>query len=336
MGYPFINKISYYLPSKVVSNDDLYALFPESAQDKTLHKIGVKERRIVDKNELASDIGVRAALRLFEEHEVDPHDIDFLIFCAAEYDYYTPTTACLIHQQLGLKESAGAVDYNQGCSGFLYGISMASGLISIDTAKHVLLITTSTLTKELHPKDKSSRFLFGDAAAATLISSSEEERIHQFCFGTDGNGAEIIIKRDGGARNPLSEKSKIETVDRYHNITAPKYLKMDGFAIFSFALKRVPLLVADTLLKNNVELDDIDLFVFHQANAFLLDSLRKKMKIPEDKFYFCLENIGNTVACSIPIALKEAIDEGKAKEGDKIMLVAFGVGLSWGATIVTL
>ncbi len=336
MKHSFINKISYYLPETRLNNDQLLAELSQENQSTSLEKLGIKERRIIAENELASDIGIKAAKLLFEEHTIDPNDIDFLIFCAQEFDYFTPTTACVIHEKLRLKKSAGAIDYNLGCSGFVYGVSIANGLISTGVAKNVLLITASTLTRQLHPKDKASRFLFGDAAAATLISSSEEEKIHQFNFGTDGEGYDVIIKEDGGARNPLTEKSSVEIVDKYNNSTAPKYLKMDGTEIFLFALKRVPKLIQDNLLKNSLELKDIDLFIFHQANAFLLESLRKKMKISEDKFYFCLENIGNTVSSTIPIALKEALKEKKIKKGNKVMLVAFGVGLSWGATVITI
>ena len=336
MTHSFVNKISYYLPKDKLTNDELTSIFPESINDKGLHKIGVKERRIISKNDLASDIGIQAALNLYKEHEISPENIDFLIFCAQEFDYYTPTTACVIHKKIGLKKSAGAIDYNLGCSGFVYGVSIANGLISTGVVKNVLLITASTLTRQLHPKDKASRFIFGDAATATLISSSKSEKIHQSCFGTDGEGYEVIIKKDGGARNPLSKNPSKEILDIYGNISSSEHLKMDGTGILLFALKRVPILVSDTLIKNKLQLEDIDLFIFHQANAFLLETLRKKMCISEDKFYFYLENIGNTVSCSIPIALKEAHKEGKAQKGDKIMLVAFGVGLSWGATIITL
>ncbi|MBL4604595.1 MAG: ketoacyl-ACP synthase III [Flavobacteriaceae bacterium] len=336
MTHSFIERISYYLPETTLDNNQLLANFPEASNTDSLQKLGIKERRIVHKNELASDIGIKAANLLFEEYGILPESIDFLIFCAQEFDYYTPTTACVIHEKLGLKKSAGAIDYNLGCSGFVYGVSIANGLIATGVATKVLLITASTLTRQLHPKDKASRYLFGDAAAATLLSSSKEEKIHQFCFGTDGEGYDYIIKKDGGARHPLTEESSVEILDKYNNITSPKYLKMDGTGIFLFALKRVPKLIEETLLKNKLTIDNIDLFIFHQANSFLLETLRKKMKISEDKFYIYLENIGNTVSSSIPIALKEAMKEGKAKKGDKIMLVAFGVGLSWGATTITL
>lgn len=336
MQKAFIDKISYFLPEKKLTNHDFFEMFPTSASNKSLKQIGIEERRIVEDGVLASDLAVSAAEKLFDEHGIDRNEIDFILFCAQEFDYYTPTTACVIQTRLNLPESCGALDFNLGCSGFVYGLSIAKGLVESGSAKKVLLLTASTLTKKIHPKDKSSRYLFGDGAAATIISTRENEGIGAFQFGTDGSGKKKIIVEDGGDRNPLTESSHNEREDEYGNITSRSSFYMNGTGIFLFGLRKVPALVTKTLEVNNLTIDEIDLVVFHQANAFLLHTLRKKMDIPEEKMYLSLSKTGNTVSSTIPIALHNAIKDGKAKNGDIILLTAFGVGLSWAATVVRL
>lgn len=336
MAHAFIDKISCYLPKEKLRQADLIYLFPEIEGNEGFKKIGIQERSIAAEGELASDLAVAAAQKLFEEYNIDTQTIDFILFCAQEFDYFTPTTACVIHERLGLKRSAGAMDYQLGCSGFVYGLSLAKGLIEGGSVKNVLLLTSSTLTRKLNPKDKSSRAIFGDGAAATLISSRENLGVGPFRFGTDGSGMGRIILKDGGARNPISENSFKETEDVFGNITTNVNLKMDGTGILTFSLARVPRLVEETLLANDLEIEDVDLFIFHQANSFLLETLRDKIGIPTNKFFIFVEKMGNTVSSTIPIALKEAISVGKAKKGDKVLLAAFGVGLSWGATVITL
>jgi 3-oxoacyl-[acyl-carrier-protein] synthase III len=330
-----IKHISYYLPEKIFSNKDYFQLFPEAKANENLDKIGVKNRRIVE-NELASDIAVKAAEKLFFEHNVSPSEIDFIIFCAQEFDYYTPTTACIIQNRLNIPTHAGAFDYNLGCSGFVYGLSISKGLIESVGIKNVLLLTSSTLTKTFHPKDKSSRFIFGDGAAATLISATSKEKgIGDFIFGTDGTGYDKIILKDGGARNPLTTTSTIEKMDDYGNTHSDSCFFMNGTSIFVFGIKTVPKIINELLQKSKLQKEDIDLFIFHQANKFLLETLQRKLEISDDKFYIHMENIGNTVSSTIPIALYEATKEGRIKEGQKVLLVAFGVGLSWAGTIIT-
>jgi 3-oxoacyl-[acyl-carrier-protein] synthase-3 len=332
-----IKHISYYLPDKVFSNDDFFLVFPEALQNSdNFTKIGIKKRHIVTDGELASDLAVKSAQKLFEEHSIDPKSIDFILFCAQEFDYYTPTTACVIQEILKLPKNCGALDFNLGCSGYAYGLSLAKGLIEGVGVKNVLLLTSSTLTRKVHPKDKSLRFLFGDAACATLVSSGEHEGIHNFVFGTDGAGAEKIIIKDGGARNSIQNNSFDEIIDEFGNVTSRAHMDMNGVSIFSFSVKTVPALVNELLVKNDKQLVDIDLFIFHQANLFIIETIRKKMNIPENKVFNYIEEVGNTVASSIPIALYEAIKCGKAKKGDNILMAGFGVGLSWSGTIITL
>jgi 3-oxoacyl-[acyl-carrier-protein] synthase-3 len=334
----FIKSISYYLPEQVFTNDDFFMSFPESIANKeNLSKIGVNKRHIASNTELASDLAVKSALKLFDEHQINPNDIDFLLFCAQEFDYFTPTTACVIQNRLKLPTHCGALDFNLGCSGFVYGLAVAKGLIESVGMNNVLLLTSSTLTRKLHPKDENLRYLFGDAACATLISSGNSNScIHQFSFGTDGEGAEKIIVKDGGARNPINKESYHEIVNEYGNITSKAFMEMKGVSVFSFSIKTVPKLIYDLLQKNNKQIDEIDLLIFHQANLFIIDTIRKKMNLPEEKVFNFMEEVGNTISSSIPIVLYEAIKCGKAKKGDTILLAGFGVGLSWGATIITL
>jgi 3-oxoacyl-[acyl-carrier-protein] synthase-3 len=334
----FIKSISYYLPEQVFTNDDFFMAFPESIANKeNLSKIGVNKRHVASITELASDLAVKSALKLFDEHQINPNDIDFLLFCAQEFDYFTPTTACVIQNRLKLPTHCGALDFNLGCSGFVYGLAVAKGLIESVGMNNVLLLTSSTLTRKLHPKDENLRYLFGDAACATLISSGNSNScIHQFSFGTDGEGAEKIIVKDGGARNPINKESYHEIVNEYGNITSKAFMEMKGVSVFSFSIKTVPKLIYDLLQKNNKQIDEINLFIFHQANLFIIDTIRKKMNLPQEKVFNFMEEVGNTISSSIPIVLYEAIKCGKAKKGDTILLAGFGVGLSWGATIITL
>jgi 3-oxoacyl-[acyl-carrier-protein] synthase-3 len=333
----FIKAISYHLPEKVFSNEDFFNAFPEELGHKeNLLKTGVSERHIVSSHETASDLGVKAAQLLFTENKIEPSSIDFLLFCAQEFDHFTPTTACIMQDRLNLPKHCGALDYNLGCSGFVYGLSLAKGLIESSGVENVLLITSSTLTKTFHKKDKSSTFVFGDGAAATLISSRDKSGIGKFIFGTDGKGKNKIIVKDGCARNEITETSFVERTDEYGNITSDANFYMNGTGVFIFGLKTVPIVIADLLKKEKLTIKDIDLFIFHQANLFLIDAIRIKAGIPENKVFNYIDQVGNTVSSSIPIALNEAIKRGVAKPGDRIVLTGFGVGLSWAATVIHL
>lgn len=326
----YIKAISYYLPERVVTNKELVADFPEWTVEKVASKIGVFERHIADKNECASDMAVKAVEKLIVEHDIKKEDIDFLIICTQSPDHFLPTTACIVQERLGLKTSIGAFDFNLGCSGFVYGLSIAKGLICGGIAKNVLLITSETYSKYIHPKDKGNRTIFGDAAAATLISTDGYASIENFSLGTDGRGAKNLIVRNGGLRFPKAENDLY--FDESNNPISSDHLYMNGSEIFNFTLEAIPFLVDDTLNKNNILKSDVDLFVFHQANKYMMNFLRKKIKIDEGKFFYYLENVGNTVSSTIPIALYEAKRENKLI--GNILLAGFGVGFSWGGVIL--
>jgi len=194
-----INKIYYYLPEKIITNKDLEADFPEWDSEKIENKIGIKERHIAGETETALDLGYKAALGLI--NEIDKSKIDFLLFCTQSPDYFLPTSACILQEKLGLNKDIGALDYNLGCSGFVYGLALAKGLIHAEIVSNVLLVTSETYNKHIHKKDKSNRTIFGDGAAATLITKSDKEKIFKFDLGTDGNGKNNLIVKNGGIRN---------------------------------------------------------------------------------------------------------------------------------------
>jgi 3-oxoacyl-[acyl-carrier-protein] synthase-3 len=332
MTQAFIKAISYYLPSNELNNEIIEANFPEWSIEKIAAKTGIHSRYIAAEDQTSVDMAVEAANKLFAEHNINKNEIDFVILCTQSPDYFLPTSACIVQEKLGLPTTVGAFDFNLGCSGFVYGLGIAKGLIASNQAKNILLITSETYSKFIHPKDKSNKTIFGDAAAATLISTNGFAEIGNLEYGTDGKGAENLIVKNGGLRN--YKKTSEVIVDEYENYLSDDNLYMNGQEIFLFTLSAVPKLVANTLLKNALEKENIDLFILHQANKFMLDSLKKKMKIEEEKFYIYIKNCGNTVSSTIPIALYQAQKEGKLKKESNILLAGFGVGYSWAGTIL--
>ncbi len=336
MVHASIAAIEYYLPQTVVSSNDLAAEFPEWSVDKIEQKTGIQQRHIAGENECSSDLAEKAALALFASGAARPQEIDFVLLCTQSPDYFLPTTACLLQHRLGIPSTAGAYDFNLGCSGFVYGLGQAEGLIVTGQASKVLLLTAETYSKFIHKGDKSVRTIFGDAAAATLLTATESVRplIGPFVYGTDGAGAENLIVKTGGMRAPRTEKSGEAVEAESGNIRSADNLFMNGGEIFTFTLSSVPDAVTRLLAKADVSLDQVDLFVFHQANRYMLDHLRKRMKIAEDKFVIAMGHCGNTVSSTIPIALRDSLQNGKLKSGALVMLVGFGVGYSWGATLL--
>lgn len=328
----YIKGISYYLPEKVVTNEELLQEFPEWSVDKVAKKVGVNSRHLAGVSETAGDMAEKAARNLFAEYSVSPEEIDFILLCTQSPDYFLPSTACILQNRLGIPTSAGALDYNLGCSGCVYGMAMAKGLIAGGIAKNVLLLTAETYNKYLHPSDKSNRSIFGDGAAACLISTEGMAEIGDFSLGTDGSGAEKLIVRTGAAR--YSKPTGKSEVDDEGHSRYDDYLYMDGGGIFNFTLDAVPAMMKDILAKNSLTNDGVDYYVFHQANKFMLNTIRKVCVLPKDKFYVNLEETGNTVSSTVMIALKQCLDAGTIHKGMSVMVAGFGVGLSWGGTIL--
>jgi len=326
----YIKAISYVLPDKIVTNEDLVKEFPEWTVEKIAGKVGVEERHVVTENETAADLAVKAAEKLFTEHNIDRNSIDFVLFCTQSPDYFLPTSACIIQNSLGLRTDIGALDFNLGCSGYIYGLSLAKGLIFAGIVKNVLLLTGETYSKHIHPKDKGNRTIFGDAATATLISVEGFAEIGEFSLGTDGRGAENLMVKKGAMRCPNLLNDIV--FDENCNPKSSDYLFMDGGEIFNFTSEAVPVLVEQILERNQLKLENIHLVVFHQANKYMMNYLRKLIGIDPDNFYIYLEKVGNTVSSTIPIALYNAQKEGKLT--GNILLAGFGVGYSWGGVIL--
>ncbi len=330
-----IKAISYYLPEKILNNEELSLLFPEYTPEEIFRRTGIKERRIAADNEIPSDSAVIATDKFFTEHSnIKKEDIDFLIFTTEMVDRRGPATACVLQNKLGLPTNLGAIDIPMGCSGFVYGLMVANALINSKVAKNILFLTGDAATKVIHPKDHELRMIFGDAMAVTLISEAENSGIGSFVVGTDGSGApNLIVEGCCGAEKPTRE-----WLDKYGDVGGMPYgmLSMNGAEILTFSLKKVPPLIKELLEKEKLSMEDIDLFIFHQASGFMLEVLRRKMKIPKENFFTNIEYIGNTVAATIPLALYDAMKAGKAKKGDRVLIAGFGIGYSWGATILTI
>ena len=302
-------KIEYHLPEKALTNEMLASIYEGWTEDKIYSKTGIRERRIVEDSACAVDLAERAAKKLFTQYSIDPKDVDFIVLCTQSSAYRLPSSSCLLQNRLGIKRNSGAITIDHGCSGFVYGLSVAKGLIIGGMAKNVLLITTETYSRYIDDSDRSTRTIFGDGAAAVFIDKDDVMRIGSFSFGTDGSGGDKLIVKNGR-------------------------LFMDGPGIFNFTLDVVPATIDAVLAVNQLSKEDIDLYVFHQANKFMLDAIRKVCALPHEKCYVNLETTGNTVSSTIPIALKQLSDDGRLKPGKRIMLMGFGVGLSWAATII--
>jgi 3-oxoacyl-[acyl-carrier-protein] synthase III len=330
-----IKAIECYLPANVLHNDQLASEFGVWSSEQIESKTGICTRFIIDEEECASDLAFKAAQKLFSKNIIDPADVDFVMLCTQSPDYALPTTACILQSRLGLPTSCGALDFNLGCSGFIYGLGLAKGLIESGQARNILLITAETYTRYIHPQDRSLRTIFGDAATVTLVTGmeSEDSLIGPFVYGTDGLGAENLIVPTGGQRKPVNPNPEL-IEDHDGNKRTVNNLYMNGPEIFSFTIKVVPASVTELLKISSKSLDQIDYFVFHQANMYMLEHLRKRLKLPREKFGVCIRDCGNTVSSSIPIVLESLSKQGTIRPGHLVMLVGFGVGYSWGATLV--
>jgi 3-oxoacyl-[acyl-carrier-protein] synthase-3 len=329
MALARIEAIASYVPDGVLDNAALAALYPDWPAQKILEKTGISQRRIAAPDETSADLAFAAAQKLLAQG-VDPASIDYLLFCTQTPDYVLPTTACVLQHRLGLRTTIGALDFNLGCSGFVYGLSLAKGLVETGQARRVLLLTADTYSKLIHPGDKSVRTLFGDGAAATLVGACDaaEPQIGPFVFGTDGAGAQNLIVPAGGFRTPADTHTAVEETDVFGNVRSPEHLYMDGPAIMAFTLRAVPAAIARLAEATGTTLDQYDVVAFHQANGFMLERLRAKLGIDPAKFAIRLEACGNTVSSTIPIALEPLIG---APERRRALLVGFGVGYSWAA-----
>jgi 3-oxoacyl-[acyl-carrier-protein] synthase-3 len=291
--------------------------------DLIFSKTGVWSRHIAAPDECASDLGVAAAEKLFATHGIDRSTVDFLLLCTQTPDYPLPTTSCLMQHRLGLKTTAGALDFNLGCSGFVYGLSLADGLIRTGAAQRILLITAETYSKYIHPDDRSLRTIFGDAAAATLIDASDTPSLGAFSFGTDGAAGDALMVNSGGARQAegaLQPRTKWRWQSK---------LYMDGPGLIQLTLDTIPQMVERVLAIGESSDAEIDLYLVHQATHKLLENLRQELRLDENRMPTVLRDYGNTVSSTIPIIINELRSSGRLRKGTRSLLAGFGVGFSW-------
>jgi 3-oxoacyl-[acyl-carrier-protein] synthase-3 len=328
-----IKYISYQLASKEVTNEDLVKEFPEFTPEKIYKNVGIKKRFVTTENVIGSDLAFSAAQKMFQESKLKKEEIEFILFCTGGSDYIAPMNASLLQDRLGLNENIGALDLPSGCSGFTNALGMAKAIIESGQANNVLMLFGETPGLVSHPKDFALRSLFSDAGATVFIEKTKKNYIGKVVFGVDGSGAKHLFVDQSCLRNPPNQKW---LSDNENAGGMPRgQMKMNGLEVFSFSIKKVPILVDDILKKNNLHFDDIDLFVFHQASKIILKSLQRKLKIADEKMAYYIENKGNTVSISIPIALKEAEKEGRIKERSKVLIAGFGIGFSWSGTVLT-
>jgi len=323
MKQVYINKIEHYLPLKKESNAQILKMVGRNKHDiqKMIKKIGIKTRRIASKGMFSNDLAIQSAKKILKF--INPNNIDYLIFCTNTPDFLLPTNACILQDKLGLKKTIGAIDVILACSGYIYSLSIAKSLIVSGQAKNVLLITSDTYSKFIKKNDAKTRILFGDGSTSTLISSKKNSnsfKITNFTYGTDGSGYKKAIINNFGSRHWLYRKKGGESLD------------LDGPGIYNFALKRVPDAINEFLKKNNLKLNKINHFIFHQANEFIIKSLQQKMGISDSKIFIDMQNTGNTASSSIPIVLSKNFN--KISSGKNILLIGFGGGLSWGVCLI--
>lgn len=329
----YVNALSTHLPSQSLTNEMLAADHPAWDMSRLEKKIGIKERRVVQPGECASDLAYEAGEKLLSSGIIARDAVDALLLCTQSPDYALPATACILQDRLRLSTRCAALDFNQGCSGYVYGLFLAKGLVASGLCRTVLLVTAETYSRYIHPDDRVVRPIFGDGATASLITAnSSGTRIGDFALGTDGRGWSHLIVPAGGARCPVGPETRIEQTDVTGAVRTQENLFMDGRELFDFTLERVPEVVNELLSKTGRSSSNIDWYLMHQANAFMNDRLRTKLNIPKEKAPLVLENVGNTVSNTIPLAM--AAEHPRFSAGDTLMLIGFGVGYSWGACLL--
>lgn len=329
-----IRDIAAALPEQVVTNASLQAEHPEWNFVMLAEKAGVKQRHVAAADETALDLGERACRTLLDRNPMLTHLVDIVISCTQTPDHVLPPNSCLLHQRLGLPERVAAFDLSHACSGFIYALSQAQAYIAAGMARHVLIVNADTYSKLIHSADRSARALFGDGAAATWVEASQAPRgVVDVVCRTAGSLSDKFIVPAGGFRRPKSEATREEIVDDSGNVRTAEHIHMSGRDILAFVNRKLPQHIDEVLCRNQLQRDDIDLYVFHQASAMVLDSLTRLLRLPPDKVFRNLDQIGNTVSASIPLALAEARAAGRLQSPSTVLLCGFGVGFSWGTAV---
>ncbi|MBV8639448.1 MAG: ketoacyl-ACP synthase III [Candidatus Eremiobacteraeota bacterium] len=312
--------VGHYVPERVIDNFELEKWFDTSDEWITT-RTGMKRRHWASENEATSDLALAAARKALADANLDPTDVDAFIVCTVYPDYLFPATACIVASKLGAPNKA-AFDMEIACSGFIYGLTVASSLVRSGVYKRILLIGAETLSKLVNPEDRGTAILFGDGAGAVVLEASEEDSFLGSELGADGSKPQLLLVEAGGSRHPIDELALEEKTDRIH---------MEGREVFKFAVTKMIEATDSALAKANLTKADVDVLIPHQANKRIIDAAMKYLEMPSDKCVINIEEYGNTSAASIPIALSEAVGDGRVKPGDTIVFVGFGGGLSWGA-----
>jgi len=332
-----IRDTAYHLPSRVVTNDDLSRENPSWNMKRAEAQTGVAERHVVGEGETALDVAEVACRSLLDRHRDLPQRLDALLFCTQSPDHIMPGNACILHGRMEFRDEMMAFDFNLACSGYVYGLTVARGLIASGAARHVLLIASDVLTQYIHPSDGAMRPLFGDGAAASWISEAEgSSGILDVACSTRGRDYDAIIVPAGGFRQPRSEQTAMTTTDKNGNVRTLDNVRMDGMRVMAFVNTKVAPQIRHVLQRNGLTDDDVKLYFWHQASKLVLDSLARTLDVSSDKVYSNLKRIGNTTSASIPIALVDALEEGRCARGDLVLMCGFGTGLSWATALVRL
>lgn len=330
-----ITGMHYCIPTGVVTNAELSERFGERTIQSITRMAGVLERRVVLPGQTAADLGYCAAVRLLEAKGILREEIDLLIFASQTADYQLPATACVIHQRLGLAETCASFDLSLGCTAFPYAISVASSMVEAGGFQKALVINADALTTIIHPMDRGLVPLHGDAAAVSLVERCNGDGGLLWCeLGTDGSGHSHLVVPASGARIPRTEETKREFADETGIIRTQEHLFMNGPAVFHFSLHKVPDAIRAALHKHQMTIEDFDLVLLHQANRTMVDMIYKALKVPPERRFYFMENTGNASGASSPMLLAEAWRQGRIKPGQKTLLAAFGVGLSWGTMAI--
>jgi len=313
-----ISHLEMYLPEKIITNKYLNETFGIDS-DFLENKIGIKERRIAAENQTVSDLAYQSSSKLLNTLIIERETIDLLIVCTQNPDYKLPTTACILQNKLNLSTRCMSFDINLGCSGFVYSLVVAGSLINSGVAKKALIVMADEYSKIIDYTDKNTASLFGDASTAALIEPCETGYgVLASNFGTDGSGAEHLIANNSGV---------------FKNPDKDSYLYMNGREIFKFSITEVPKSIGEVLTKSNLQKQDIKYFIFHQANKYMLNEIKKKIGLTDEQLVIDMELYGNTVSSTIPIVLKNLRERKKIIKGDLLVFSGFGVGLSWGSIL---
>lgn len=328
-----ISKIGTAVPRNSLDLMSLTELGTEGELKTIIKTTGISSVRVAEDNMTSSDLCIEAANNILDDSEIE--EIDALIFVSQTRDYHMPQTSFIIQNRLKLRKDIFCLDIPLGCSGYINGLFQASLLLQIPNIKKVLLLAGDTSTKMINAKDRATRMVFGDGGSATLLEKGNDTI--SFNIQSDGSGADSLIIKSGAFRNPSDEKSKTPLLMEEGNYRSGEDIYMAGMDIFNFALREVPTIVDEHLGDLNKTKDNIDLLVLHQANKFMVDYLRKRMKVSREKVPVEVDNYGNTGPCSIPLVLSlKGNNYKKENKLKSVMMCGFGVGLSWGTAMTNL